>query len=64
MPFTVVFDGDVKDLEGNPHRYQTPFGDPVAISVGDLVQEVDRLENLLVDTKNERDIWRERAMSK
>lgn len=55
MSFTVVFDGDVKDLEFNPLRYQTDYGDPAAIAEGDKIEECDRLRAALRDAADQFD---------
>jgi len=45
MPFTVVFDGDIKKWDGNPFDVETPFGKPYAVAVGDALEELDRLKS-------------------
>ncbi len=44
MAFTLVFDGDLKNFEGNPFQTDTPFGRPYAIAIGDALEEKDKLE--------------------
>lgn len=45
--FTLIFDGDIIDFEGNPFHVDTPFGRPQVVSVGDLAQERDKFEEAL-----------------
>ena len=45
--FTLIFDGDIIDFEGNPFHVDTPFGRPQVVSVGDLAHERDRIEDAL-----------------
>ena len=51
-------------------RLQEPPGNSaywccrMAVERGEAIEEIKRLRNLLVEAKNERDIWRDRAMSK
>lgn len=39
--FSVVFEGDIRKLPGNPHKLQTPFGKIRSIGVGDAFRDVD-----------------------
>lgn len=41
--FTVVFRGDVRTIGKSLFRVVEPFGEIVAISVGDRLEELDRL---------------------
>lgn len=43
--FTVVFEGDIRKLAGNPLRYTTSFGPVVAAGVGNAFAEIDRLSD-------------------
>lgn len=43
MPFTVVFDGDIRGLPLNLLKYITSFGTPLAIAEGDKLKELDEL---------------------
>lgn len=43
MPFTLVFDGDIREFKGNPLDTETPFGKPYVCAVGDLAEENDKL---------------------
>lgn len=45
--FTLVFAGDVRDEKTNPFRTETPFGKPVAVGVGNLMQRANELEEAL-----------------
>lgn len=42
MPFTVVFGGNATDLDFNPLKSNTEYGTPVAISLGDKIEQCDR----------------------
>lgn len=44
---TCVFDCDVRSLAINPHKAETPFGQPTIVSVGDLAAENYRLREAL-----------------
>ena len=41
---TCVFACDVRSFDGNPHHADTPFGQPLVVSDGDLAGEFDRME--------------------
>jgi hypothetical protein len=43
VPFTLVFDGDLRDFKGNPLRTDTPFGKPYVCALGDLAEENEKL---------------------
>ena len=40
--FTVVFEGDVRRIKGNPHNIVSEFGRPRTVSTGDLVNSPKR----------------------
>ncbi len=42
MSFTLIFEGDIADFEGNPFHTDTPFGKPCGASMGDLMEESGR----------------------
>lgn len=42
--FTLVFRGDIRTFKGNPLKTETPFGIPVAASVGDALERIAELE--------------------
>lgn len=42
--FTVVFEGDIRKLKGNPLRYETEFGKPIAAGIGNAF---DKIENII-----------------
>lgn len=42
--YTVVFRGDVREIRDNLFKVVSPFGEVIAIAIGDLIEEVDRLE--------------------
>jgi hypothetical protein len=44
---TVVFEGDVSSISGNPFKVECPFGRVVAISVNDVIAESDRFRAAL-----------------
>ena len=39
--FTVVFRGNLSQVNGNPFKKETPFGKPVGVSFGDALAELD-----------------------
>lgn len=39
--FTVVFSGDLRKLYKNPFKIASEFGEPVAVAIGDAIQELD-----------------------
>lgn len=45
--FTIVFDGNLKDYNGNPFHTETPFGKPQVVSDGDATDRADDLEEAL-----------------
>ena len=47
MPFTLVFEGDVRDINVNPFKVQTPYGFPIAVSASDALTESDDLQRRL-----------------
>ena len=47
MKTTVLFDGDVRTLDGNPFHMETPFGSPLQIDRGNIFEENDRLRSAL-----------------
>lgn len=42
--FTVVFEGELAEISGNPFHVLSRFGKPVAIAVGDALDTLDRQE--------------------
>jgi hypothetical protein len=40
--FTVVFDGDLRKLAKNPFKISSDFGEPVAVAIGDALEELDQ----------------------
>lgn len=50
MPMTCVFSMDVENFDGNPFKAQTPFGQAVVVSKGDIAHEAALL-------REERDHW-------
>lgn len=42
--FTVVFKGDIKDLDFNPLKCWTPYGEPVAVAAYNALDEIDRMQ--------------------
>ena len=60
MPYTVVFGGDVKDLDTNPLRVlDSPFGDPISVAIGDLIEQREYMRAALerVAGGHEVDFW-------
>jgi hypothetical protein len=41
--FTLVFKGDLREMELNPFKIETPYGLPVAASMGDALDEIEAL---------------------
>lgn len=56
---TAVFETDLRKFDGNPHKADTPFGRPVILSIGNLVEEVDRLRDQLHDCETSLNIFDE-----
>lgn len=46
--FTVVFEGRLRDIEGNPYKIESPFGRAVATGMGDAISRQDLFEDLLI----------------
>jgi hydrogenase maturation factor len=53
--FTVVFIGHVRKLGFNPLTKETAFGEPVSVSVGDVMSQLDEVEALVERTWPEAD---------
>jgi len=47
MRFTVVFEGDLRKLSGNPFKVISQFGKPVTIADSDLTDEIADLRQEL-----------------
>jgi hypothetical protein len=45
--FTLVFEGDIRNFNGNPFKTETPFGIPLAAGHGDALAKIDDLERRL-----------------
>lgn len=45
--FTILFEGDIKDIKGNPFKVETPFGRPKQIATEDVMAYAERLEEAL-----------------
>lgn len=43
--FTIVFEGDIRKFIGNPLKTDTPFGVPLTVAVGDLIEKLNELED-------------------
>ena len=54
MAFTIVFEGDIRKFEGNPHRFKTIFGKVLKIHDGDALVELDEMEDAALDAAVER----------
>lgn len=39
--FTLVFEGDVRKIIGNPFHIETQYGKPIAVACGDALREAD-----------------------
>lgn len=53
MAFTIVFDGDMRHIKGNPLKMGTAFGRPIVSSLGNLSEECDRLREALEAVESE-----------
>lgn len=42
--FTLVFEGDLRKFDGNPHKTDTPFGRAVRAGIGDAFEALDKAE--------------------
>ena len=42
--YTVVFKGDVRSIRENLFRFVSPFGEVIAIGVGDAFERIEQLE--------------------
>ena len=40
--FTVVFEGDLRKIGKNPFKIKSDFGEPVAVAMGDALEELDQ----------------------
>lgn len=40
--FTVVFEGDLRKLAKNPFKISSEFGQPIAVAIGDALEELDQ----------------------
>ena len=49
--FTLVFEGSLRALEGNPFKIATPYGLPVASAIGDALEDGDRTQNRLEEAR-------------
>ena len=45
--FTLVFKGNIAQVNGNPMKIKTPFGIAIASCAGDAIEESDRLRDAL-----------------
>jgi len=43
--FTIVFEGDIRKFDGNPLKTETPFGVPLTVAIGDLIEQLNELED-------------------
>ena len=49
--FTLVFEGDIREIKKSPLYEMTEFGKCIVISVGDMTDEVAFLESRVRDLK-------------
>ena len=55
MPFTIVFEGDIRELDRNPMMIESPFGKPIASGIGNAfdvtnnIEEVEAAANALLN---------------
>ena len=45
MPFTVVFEGQISKLDGNPLKYETAFGKVIACGIGNAFDELEQMHS-------------------
>lgn len=43
--FTLVFAGDIRKFKANPLTTETPWGVPYAASMGDALEQIDKLRD-------------------
>ncbi len=48
MAFTLVFEGDIRELTKNPHKTDSPWGRPIASGVGNVFDELDEARRELM----------------
>lgn len=53
--FTVVFEGDLRKLKLNPFKIASEFGEPVAVAVGDALEELDEHREAAFALQEQRD---------
>lgn len=41
--FTVVFEGDIGNIPGNPFKVESVWGKPVTVARGDILSQIDDL---------------------
>ena len=49
MAFTIVFEGNIRDIDGNPMLIESPFGKPIASGIGnafDVIENIHEIEEL------------------
>lgn len=44
--FTLVFEGDITKIKGNPHKIETPYGFPVASGMGNAFDVIENLHEI------------------
>jgi hypothetical protein len=49
--FTLVFDGDLRELPTNPHKTDTPFGRPIAAAIGNGLVDGDTLTDQIGEAR-------------
>lgn len=45
--FTLVFEGNLRKVAGNPHKIATPYGLPVTVGIGDAFAVRDEMLDAL-----------------
>lgn len=45
--FTLVFEGNIKKVKGNPMATETVYGIPFAVGIGNAFEEADQLREVL-----------------
>jgi hypothetical protein len=43
MAFTIVFEGNIQDMEENPMKVVSPFGKPIASGTGNAFDKIEHL---------------------
>jgi hypothetical protein len=44
--FTMVFEGDITRIKGNPMKIETPFGFAIACGIGNAFDKLENIEEI------------------